>query len=900
MKPLGQRRRLLAPEVIQTSAIDCGPAALTSLLGGFGVRASFGRLRELCQTTLDGTSIDRIEAIACQLGLDAEQIIAPVDHLLSAGANVLPAIAVTDTPSRTMHFVVIWRRFGPLVQVMDPVCGRRWMPMSALARNLHIHTMAVPADAWRRWASGESHLTSLRRRAAELSFSRSRFGGLLQQGLVNSTWRSLAILDAAMRMIASLVQNNSLARGVEAQRVLETLVRRAQRDGLDPTIPNAFRSAQALPGDDNTLLVTGAVLLVARRQEARWKRKASVDRPVTRGTESDAILSEDTPKPLRKLLRTLLTEGASRPAVLATALIAAAGLAIVEALLMRGLLDVAGTLSIATQRFAAIAGLVAFFSGTVLLDLPIQAELLRLGRALELRLRVQFLSKMRILGLPYFQSRPTSDMAERSHRLHTLRQFPLAVAQSIRGFSVMTATVVGLLWLAPGATFLVLPLLALALLVPLTSQPILNERDIRFRTQGGALARFYLDAFLGVTPIRSHNAHRAMRVEHESMLVELWRTGHQLLRANLWISGLQATIAGGLGLALIAYYLVREGERSHLLLIAFWATSLPTLAQGFVKSLQVFPALRSSSLRLLDPLGAPDDIAPTLASTPLASSPAAGRSGASISMRGVQAQAGGRMILEGIDLDIAAGEHVAIVGPSGSGKSSLVGLLLGWRRPTEGLLLVDGAKLDAVRLREQTAWLDPTVQLWNDTLFDNITYGSRDNGSANVRDILAHSDLHGFAERQHGMRTKLGENGALASGGEGQRIRFARTLMRPNARLVIFDEPFRGLDRSTRRKFLDRARKTWADATFICVTHDVGETQAFPTVIVVDGGRVVERGTPARLAADRTSRYRAMLEAESELTAEIWGDPAWKRWRINEGMIETNRESLRNETAGGV
>ena len=885
MRPLF-RRSVLAPEVIQTSSIDCGPAALSSLLGGFGIQASFGRLRESCQTTLDGTSIDAIENIACQLGLDAEQVIVPIDHLRLPQSKVLPAIGVTDTPNGTMHFVVIWQRFGEWVQVMDPACGRRWMTMSALARQLHIHTMAIPADTWRQWASGKSNVDALRARAELLGIRGRQVARFLRDALADPTWRTLAILDAAIRMVANLVESDSIARGREAHRLLDTLVRRALQDGLDPTIPNPFRSAQPLPGDDNMLLVTGAVLLVARGRRSpagRFERSQS---------DSRAILSEDAPKPLRKLVSTVLAEGASRPTALAVMLVVAAALVMVEALLMRGMLDLAETLSLSMQRLAAITGLVGFFAALVLLDLPIQAELLRLGRALELRLRVAFLTKVRTLGLTYFQSRPTSDMAERCHRLHTLRQFPPAVAQSIRALSIMTATVLGLLWLAPSAKFLVLPLLALALLAPMILQPILNERDVRFRTQAGALTRFYLDALLGITPIRSHSATRAVRVEHESMLVEWWRTGHQLLRANLWISGVQATIATVLGLALMAHYLLFEGEQSHLLLLTFWAMSLPTLAQGFVKSLQVFPALRSSSLRLLDPLGAPDDVA-----APAGTKPMARASGVTISMRSVQAHAGGRLILDGINLDIAAGEHVAIVGPSGSGKSSLVGLLLGWRPHSEGSLRVDGADLDALRLREQTAWLDPTLQLWNETLFDNIVYGAR-HGSPNMRDVLATSDVRGFAERlSEGMQTRLGENGALASGGEGQRIRFARTLMRPDARLVIFDEPFRGLDRVARRQCLDRARAVWSGATFLCVTHDVRETQAFPSVIVIEDGRIVEHDAPTRLAADPSSRYRAMLDAEEELTDELWNHPSWKRWRVSNGAIDTHQHPVIEETA---
>src|ERR687887_1371172 len=92
-------RRLLATEVVQTSAMDCGPAALKCLLEGFGIPVSYGRLREACQTDVDGTSIDTLEEVAVQLGLEAEQVMLPVDHVLLPEAQVLPAIVVVRLPS---------------------------------------------------------------------------------------------------------------------------------------------------------------------------------------------------------------------------------------------------------------------------------------------------------------------------------------------------------------------------------------------------------------------------------------------------------------------------------------------------------------------------------------------------------------------------------------------------------------------------------------------------------------------------------------------------------------------------------------------------------------------------------------------------------------------------------
>src|SRR5690349_900539 len=117
---MSARRRYFAVEVVQTSSMDCGPAALKCLLEGFGVHASYGRLREACQTDVDGTSIDTVEDVARELGLDAEQVMVPVEHVVSSEAGVLPALIVVVLPGGINHFVVIWRRHGSMLQLMDP------------------------------------------------------------------------------------------------------------------------------------------------------------------------------------------------------------------------------------------------------------------------------------------------------------------------------------------------------------------------------------------------------------------------------------------------------------------------------------------------------------------------------------------------------------------------------------------------------------------------------------------------------------------------------------------------------------------------------------------------------------------------------------------------------------
>ena len=105
-----------------------------------------------------------------------------------------------------------------------------------------------------------------------------------------------------------------------------------------------------------------------------------------------------------------------------------------------------------------------------------------------------------------------------------------------------------------------------------------------------------------------------------------------------------------------------------------------------------------------------------------------------------------------------------------------------------------------------------------------------------------------------GLQTPLGEGGGLLSGGEGQLVRLGRAWSRSRPRLVILDEPFRGLDRERRRLLLCRARQHFQGATLLCVTHDVGETVDFDRVLVVEAGRVVEDGSPQSPGRRRRTR----------------------------------------------
>jgi ATP-binding cassette subfamily B protein len=118
-------------------------------------------------------------------------------------------------------------------------------------------------------------------------------------------------------------------------------------------------------------------------------------------------------------------------------------------------------------------------------------------------------------------------------------------------------------------------------------------------------------------------------------------------------------------------------------------------------------------------------------------------------------------------------------------------------------------------------------------------------------------------------------------------VRLGRALVRTDARLVILDEPFRGLDRGQRADLLRRARRLWRDATLFCITHDVRETRQFERVLVIETGHIVEDGAPAVLAQKPGTRYTALIEAEDAVRANLWSNPCWRRLHLEQGRFVT-------------
>ena len=946
-----QGQRFFAPEVVQTSAMDCGPAALKCLLDGFGIPVSYGRLREACQTSVDGTSINTIEDIAIQLGLEAEQIMIPADHLMLPESQSLPAIVVTRLPSGLTHFLVIWGRVGSFIQLMDPATGRRWVTWERFQNELYIHTFPVPADAWRAWAGTSGMLAPLRQRMHSLKVPPADIERYVDQAIQDPGWFSIAVLDAAVRMVSAIVHSHGLEAGAEAARVLERFFLQNVQAGeavfsqelaaAAPfiRIPGNYWSVEPLvaPGQDplasGQLLLHGAVLIrilgrlsgavpgeAEQPLEEHEPTQPGQKGPAPLPPELVAALEEPTYQPFREVWKSLRQDGLLTPSVLVLALLLASLTVLIEALLLQGIVQIGLSLTLVSQRIAAAIILIVFVVAALLLEFPISAIVLRMGRRLETRLRIAFLEKIPHLNDRYFHSRLTSDMTQRAHDLRSLRNLPnLAVSVLRIGFQLLLTTA-GVIWLDPLSAPIAIFATVFFVGISFLTRPLLEERDLRLRTQIGGLSRFYLDSLLGLIPARTHSAERAMRRQHEGQLVDWIYSSRDYFRIVSIVQAVGAVLYSSFAIWLVINYISRGGSAGEILLLFYWTLNLPALGQGFAEQVQQFPLQRNRILRLLEPLGTPDDLTSPMSqesdASPISNQHSAFNNpqspipplqsemddqqsqiplpGLAIQFDNVSVIAGGQTILQDIQLTFEAGEHIAIVGPSGAGKSSLVGLLLGWHRPVEGRVLVDGAALEGdllSELRRQVAWVDPAVQVWNRSLYDNLRYGMAAAGAAPIGRVIQQADLFDVLDKlPNGLKTSLGEGGGLVSGGEGQRVRLGRAFLRSDVRLAILDEPFRGLDRAKRRQLLAEARRHWENATLLTITHDVGETRAFPRVILIENGRVVEDGKPEELLTKPDSRYRELSVAELAVRKGLWSDASWRRLWLQDGQVQAPPE----------
>ncbi|MDQ3555689.1 MAG: ABC transporter ATP-binding protein/permease [Gemmatimonadota bacterium] len=230
----------------------------------------------------------------------------------------------------------------------------------------------------------------------------------------------------------------------------------------------------------------------------------------------------------------------------------------------------------------------------------------------------------------------------------------------------------------------------------------------------------------------------------------------------------------------------------------------------------------------------------------------------------------GEPVLRDVDLEIRPGEVVALVGPSGAGKSTIADLLPRFYDPTSGRVTLDGAELRDLRLAELRGLLGIVTQetiLFHDTVRANIAYGTADAPQAEVEAAARAAHAHDFIRQMpEGYDTVLGERGVRLSGGQRQRIAIARALFR-NPPILILDEATSALDTESERVVQEAIDKLMNERTVLVIAHRLSTVRRADQILVMQGGRIVQRGTHAGLLAEG-GLYRRLYELQ------FAGDPA--------------------------
>ena len=456
--------------------------------------------------------------------------------------------------------------------------------------------------------------------------------------------------------------------------------------------------------------------------------------------------------------------------------------------------------------------------------------------------------KLLALPMTYFNTRRAGEIQNRLLGMSQVREF--LTQYGVTGITAMTQLLAALVLMFAYSTTLALVFVSLAplyiLLITVSRRrlrPIFNE----LKEAQGKYQSHQIEAIKGIETVKALSAEGRLR---ELMLNQFHGLARQQFKANLTSMYYDGAVSAAAFISIILFlsvgaYQVLDGKLTIGGLAAF--NFLVALANGPIKDLlKMWDAYQSVSVQLnrLDDifLQEPEQGSDHSALVPVKSL------GGAVSLRDVGFRYGGAespKILDGITFDVPAGKVVAVVGRSGSGKTTFIKCLAGLLEPTEGSIFFDGLDLKTLNyrdLRRQIGFVLQDNYLFNDTIARNIGFGDDEPDLDRVIWAARSANVHQFAERlPAGYETKVGESGVALSGGQKQRIAIARALY-CQPPILILDEATSALDTESEKVIKDNMEKLMQGRTSFVIAHRLSTIRNADVIMVLEKGRLAEHG----------------------------------------------------------
>ena len=494
------------------------------------------------------------------------------------------------------------------------------------------------------------------------------------------------------------------------------------------------------------------------------------------------------------------------------------------------------------------------------------------SRRIEYEMRNDFYGHLQSLPVSYYQEQRTGDLLSRATN-------DLASVRLLIGPAVMHA--LSSLLVVIGAFVMMLRINSEMALLSLISVPVIvymvqyfgQRIHVKYKAVQdyfGDISARVQENLAGVRVVRAFGRERAESQVFAAMNREYVGRNRTVIRLTaLFYPGLHAMI--GFLFGLIFFLGSREMIRGTLSIGSFIAFQLylgrmvwPLIALGWVTNL--FQRGMASMVRLHEVWSIQPDVRVDAGERVVA--PIRGE----IEIRNLTFSYAGssRPTLRDINLHVRPGETVGIVGRTGSGKSTLLALITRTFEQPPGTIFIDGRPIESIPVSQLRQWIGAVPQetfLFSESIAENIRFGRREASSDDVQESAALAGLStDVASFPQGLETIIGERGITLSGGQKQRTAIARALVRDPA-ILILDDALSAVDTSTEEQILRALREIRKGRTALIVSHRVSSVKDADTIIVIDDGRIVERGTHDALLAH--DGYYANLYRRQTLEEEI-------------------------------